>query len=627
MGGNISNHDAIDLISRNIDSDISDDSQDEQKKQELNVTKKRKLNCDESDDDDDDDDNDEFPSDFEEIALDDSIISSNNVSQRIDVVTLKNVSSNGSSEKTTDFKLINRLKSSRFSMHCMHMISLMIHLYIRNQWLQDQELQKILKKKLSKDFRKKVKKFFERTKTSKEDDDQVQLAKEFHKFVVNLTRWFQLNFRLEGHGLRHNGYLKDPLNLKSNDYYYNFEPIESLQDFKILYAKQLKGNRDIAVQLFVSLLRGLGFEVRLCFSLPLLGYSLDKADNAIPLNYKKKSHVSNDKDMLFPTYWCEVSSPSTPEIFVVDLFSFTDFADSVSKLTIPSLVKLNHLDKNELIKSSFVNHFEPRGKYQGQMKMWYVVSIDSQNYMLDTSSRYLKNICFRYFPLRCLQYQNQLEHGKKSFIWFKRILMIINGNKYQRKYHVELETLHKLGLINFDKPVFSRLRSSNNFVTPSLLYNNEFIDTSKSKAIGFLKISSSAAKKEPFYYQSSIIKLKTETSWKLLGRQLKPNVEPLKVNNYNPRTIKNKRKHNISIYDENVNTEDIIKQELYSYTQTEPYKAAIINFNNQLPRNKYGNIEIFTRNMIPKGTVVIELPNIVEIMEEHNNHKKKKINY
>jgi len=76
-----------------------------------------------------------------------------------------------------------------------------------------------------------------------------------------------------------------------------FEQFQNLEEFRSA-AKELQGSRDFGAQLFTALLRGLGVETRLVFSLQPLGYAFGKQEDAHRLDRKKDDL---DKDINAPT--------------------------------------------------------------------------------------------------------------------------------------------------------------------------------------------------------------------------------------------------------------------------------------------------------------------------------------
>jgi xeroderma pigmentosum group C-complementing protein len=69
-------------------------------------------------------------------------------------------------------------------------------------------------------------------------------------------------------------------------YFERFERLDNIEAFRAA-AKELKGSRDFGAQLFTALLRALGIETRLIFSLQPLGFNFGKQEDAHRLDRKK----------------------------------------------------------------------------------------------------------------------------------------------------------------------------------------------------------------------------------------------------------------------------------------------------------------------------------------------------
>lgn len=85
-------------------------------------------------------------------------------------------------------------------------------------------------------------------------------------------------------------------------YFEKFERFDNIESFRAA-AKELKGSRDFGAQLFTALLRALGIEARLIFSLQPLGFNFGKQEDAHRLD-RKKDDLSKDVQ--------EIDTPETP---------------------------------------------------------------------------------------------------------------------------------------------------------------------------------------------------------------------------------------------------------------------------------------------------------------------------
>ncbi|KAI9890000.1 MAG: hypothetical protein M1814_004618 [Vezdaea aestivalis] len=215
--------------------------------------------------------------------------------------------------------------------HCMHVQFLMFHNLIRNSWLCDQDLQEILVKSLPPG----VKKEFEKwqvasgiisTKSPKQEKQRAvatkngkQIRKQgpssknppkqrdwgnhaerLEEGVPNLSRgdplerflnllgpWWKKRFTVTAPGLRKQGY-KTLETLEDQRLNFEKDPTdaeeygERIVDIKALRkrAKVCHGSRDVGAQLYVALLRGLGFDARLVCNLQPLGFGWSKVEEA-----------------------------------------------------------------------------------------------------------------------------------------------------------------------------------------------------------------------------------------------------------------------------------------------------------------------------------------------------------
>jgi xeroderma pigmentosum group C-complementing protein len=113
------------------------------------------------------------------------------------------------------------------------------------------------------------------------------------------------------------------------------------------------------------------------------------------------------------------------------------------------------------------------------------------------------------------------------------------------------------------------------YTLPQLLHKNQFILPS-TRPIGLFKGS-------PVYDTNSVLNLKSEMNWYLLGRVVKEGESALKFN-------------------------------LFAEYQTKLYEPPIIE-DGKLPRNKHGNWDLYQPHMLPQNTVHINLPNVLTFLK------------
>ena len=226
-----------------------------------------------------------------------------------------------------------RERQIRVQTHCLHVMALIWHNTVRNSWLNDKEVQKILVDSLPDGVQREVKKWkdvmrnmngenvgdiekssgtkskgkgkqVKKTRKSEGRDwnnaaesqeaTDAQASHALLRLLKILTAYWRKRFTVTAPGLRKQGY-KDLRRLRNeikawekdhNDVTEHGERVQNIEEFKKL-AKKCEGSRDTGNQLFVALLRGLGLEVRMVANLQPAGFGWSKAEEADSKKDKK----------------------------------------------------------------------------------------------------------------------------------------------------------------------------------------------------------------------------------------------------------------------------------------------------------------------------------------------------
>ncbi|WEJ97204.1 hypothetical protein PSN45_004752 [Yamadazyma tenuis] len=364
--------------------------------------------------------------------------------------------------------------------------------------------------------------------------------------------------------------------------------------------RSFKHNRDMAAQIFTGLLRCLGFEARLVFSIPVLSA---KDKTLQPKLNRMKLDTNKDYDLLYPYFWTELVNPfNKSELFVLETCTFHDEEK-----------RLTRVSRYSKDLRSYVPIFFPVKDQFNAMTMTYVISLGASNHILDVSARYMKNISYRWFKRLDLR----TEAGR-SYLLFSSIIRVLNNNT-PLSDNSELKSLEYLGLHNYDIPqTRAAIKRSANFVTHASLRYDEVIDKD-TKPIIRVKID---GKRVPVFLRNSVTVGKSEQQWKFLGRSILPD----KVDDYIkttrallPRTISRKRVYNLNVLN---NQPELNAVKLYSFSQTCSYIKPKVQFLKDqiiLPKNKFGNIEVFKETMVPDGCTWLKLSNIESILNDKKN--------
>ena len=344
------NKEFLEELNGNSDSSLSDintsDSEDVTAGQ--NCPKRRKV---------EDDENEEEEMEWEDAMVQDVTLSGTpvTVTSKDLEITLTKEAQTGSFTDPHGKKKgpSKRDREIRIATHCMHVQFLMFHNAIRNAWICDEEVQKILVAQLPQGVRKAVEKWklasgipVERaqedgpktparvkgkkvgnSKATKlvHQRDWGQKAERQEEGTPNMSRgdplirllkilaaYWKKSFTITAPGLRKQGYkplavLATEIASFKNDSHNAEEHGERIKDVTEFRenARKCQGSRDVGAQLFTALIRGLGLEARMVASLQPAGFGWSKNEEAAAKN-KKVSQNSTPKGSGF-------SEPTNPD--------------------------------------------------------------------------------------------------------------------------------------------------------------------------------------------------------------------------------------------------------------------------------------------------------------------------
>ncbi|KAL2267281.1 hypothetical protein VTJ83DRAFT_4558 [Remersonia thermophila] len=428
-------------------------------------------------------------------------------------------------------------------------------------------------------------------------------------------------------------------------------------------AQECAGSRDVGAQLFTALLRALGLEARMVANLQPLGFGWTKLEEADPEKpgsaasqalrepppdapqkpkpqakqtkakpaktrptrqstrarpdesdsglaaddsdsdedlaievpqAPQKRGKAYDADLEFPHYWTEVLSPVTNRYLAVD-----------------AVVKGVVATNRELVES-----LEPRGGKADRAKqvMAYVVAHSQDGTAKDVTVRYLKR---QMLPGRTKGMRIPVEkvpvydrHGNvkrhHQHDWFKTVM---KGYSRGGQQHPATEADQQEDATDLKPAVMERkevkegeetlqyYKQSKEFVLARHLRREEAL-LPTAKPVKMFKNKGKKSEEEPVYLRKDVVQVKSAETWHKQGRAPLPGVEPLKRVPYRAATTNRRRE----IAEAEAATGEKVLQGLYSFDQTDwiippPIQDGII------PKNEYGNIDLFVEHMCPEGAV------------------------
>ncbi|KAL2149333.1 hypothetical protein VTH82DRAFT_8681 [Thermothelomyces myriococcoides] len=216
-----------------------------------------------SDDEDEDDD-----IDFEDVAIEKpaapSAATPEKKSQELSLDLSAHMGA-AASHRPDRRKAINREeKARRLEIHKVHLVCLLAHVELRNRWCNDRQVQDSLRPLLP---QKTVAALLPRASLN-----QFGRSESFRRGVQEAKDLFRLKFTITERGLWRALWAEDEEQLKNYQLPDDIDTVLDKNDF-IEAARTLQGSRDVGAQLFCALLRSVGVKARLVCSLQPLSFA------------------------------------------------------------------------------------------------------------------------------------------------------------------------------------------------------------------------------------------------------------------------------------------------------------------------------------------------------------------
>ncbi|KAK3319054.1 hypothetical protein B0H66DRAFT_475715 [Apodospora peruviana] len=315
-----------------------------------------------------------------------------------------------------------------------------------------------------------------------------------------------------------------------------------------------------------------------------------------PITPQKARSRTYDKDLEFPHYWSEVLSPVRNRYLPVDPI-------------VKSVIGTNP----DLIQS-----LEPRGGKADKAKqvIAYVVAYCSDGTAKDVTVRYLKRQSLpgrtkgNRLPIEKIPVYNR--HGKvkryELFDWFRSAAMkgYVRGDKDHPFTEVDdLEDSTDLKPTQAEKKevkegeeTLQYYKTSKEFVLERHLKREEALLPGAKPVKTFKKGKGPDGQEEPVYLRKDVVQVKSAETWHKQGRAPIGGEQPLKRVPYRAATTNRRRE----IAEAEAATGEKVLQGLYSFDQTDWIIPPPIQ-NGMIPKNEYGNIDLFAAHMCPQGAV------------------------
>lgn len=455
-------------------------------------------------------------------------------------------------------------KLHRQLVHKIHLTCLMHHLWFRNCWVNDFEIRRLYSTVLTPTI---MQELF--------PPNQLSLTLKSRKFLDGLRHaitFWNKKFRVS---------LKYGCGV-------------SLVSWKDIYSKNrqldqvytqsgfrrrliaFKGSRDMAAQAFCALLRSVSVDTRLVCSLQPLDFRSN-----IPIGPKNgddnDSQVNPYTISEYPIYWVEAWDQYMCKWVSVDP------------------VVLQHIEVIRRQQNSRCK-FEPPLSYSTNI-LRYVIAFDKEGYACDVTRRYAQYYNAKTRKKRITSTPNGQE-------WWEKLMKIYAPFHLTQRDVIEQEDLATKVAYEAIPTSIQDFKGHPLFVLERHLKNNEILIDDK---VPCGRLSIKGSKTESIYRRQDVRKVLSSQAWYKQGRVIITGCQPVK------HLSRKSRSYKLRYPDDEVeNYEgdgDLGIVSLYSEDQTELYISPPIE-NGVVPKNAYGNIDVYTPSMVPAGGVHLPFPNI-----------------
>ena len=369
----------------------------------------------------------------------------------------------------------------------------------------------------------------------------------------------------------------------------DMETLISKDDF-IAASKQLAGSRDLGAQLFCAMLCGAGITARLVCSLQVLPFTfansqhkpalapanpstttsttstlepslrrpyLDRTLPPSPPPSTSTSRTTLAEESPFPIYWTEAWSPPSQKWIPIDPL-VTHTVNKPTKL---------HPPRTDLHNTCT-----------------YILSFDPTAHVSDVTLRYTPHFTAKTLPHRI----TSTAHGTT---WYRRLL-----RHFSRGYALDRDQLEtaELAQKELSEPIPNNIQDFKHhplFALKRHMRRNEIIHPKRK--VGILKTKAGV---EDVFRRRDVQVVRSAEAWYKEGRVIASGELPVKFTS----APRKPRKRGAPEREE-----EPPDRPLYMHSQTEIYTPPPVVYG-IVPKNKFGNIDVYVPSMIPAGGVHVD---------------------
>ncbi|KAI9790218.1 MAG: hypothetical protein M1835_001123 [Candelina submexicana] len=509
-------------------------------------------------------------------------------------------------------------KASRLEIHKAHLLCLIAHAEVRNQMCNDTETQAVLKTLVSKRTRSYL--------TPAHDLSQFQRTRSFMDGLSQAKDLWKVKFQITANGLRKAVWAEGKAGLNDFKLPENIDPPIDRNEFCNL-GRKLEGSRDVGIQLFCSLLRSVGVTARLVCSLQPLPFStttkptenarsvkdyiMAESDGQNTASETEAAEMPSHQPMNTPRRARRIGQPGFGGSSNVDLGKPPPLKTPPGKrvkdspypvywveafnTALQKWIPVDPLVTDSVAKPS---KFEPPASDAGN-SMSYVLAFEEDGSARDVTRRY--TIAYNAKTRR-----NRVEATKDGERWWRKTIRALRrGWELDRDQVEDAELAAKEAGEKMPRNV-QDFKNHPYYVLERHLRRHEVIHPRRE--VGKVSTSKSTTNTdgkslEPIFRRRDVNVIKSGDGWYRLGRDIKPGEQPLKF--VRPRSKRGRSlEGDDQTHSDNGEEADI---GMYAEFQTIRYIPPPV-VRGKVPKNGFGNLDIYAANMVPLGGVHIPHP-------------------
>ncbi|KAH8590633.1 hypothetical protein B0O99DRAFT_521045 [Bisporella sp. PMI_857] len=514
-------------------------------------------------------------------------------------------------------KILNKEeKDVRLMVHKMHVLCFMAFLERRNRWCNDYDVQKELRQHLTK----KMVTFVNPDKKL----PQFGRANSLKRGLADIGEMWKKRFQVTEQGLRRALWADNPKDLEGIRYTYP-DTCHAKEDF-LKAAKDLKGSRDVGAQLYVALLRSAGVECRLVCSIQPLSIGSGHprlhplpASSEEALREARQENLSQPPPTAMTASNYQFASPGGASLSITNprrRLGHTGTDYELPSIAAPARREppRKHIHDSEnpvfwvevldeahqkwvpvdpLVTESIAKprSFEPSFSRDELNGMNYVIAFEEDGSARDVTRRYVKAYNGKTRKMRV----ESTPGGQK---WWQKVVGKYDRGWIDKTAYDELED-EELAAAEAREPMPKNIVDFKDHPVYALerhLKRNEVLVGKK--AVGTVAAGRDPAKPglkklESVFRRRDVKSVKSSEAWYRLGRDIKMGEQPVK-------TVEPKKRPD----DEEDEVDERPGTNLYTEEQTEIYVPPPI-VNGRVPKNSFGNIDVYVPSMVPAGGVHI----------------------